>query len=93
MSQFTRIVESQVEQYLGPNKVVVNLGPRRVGKTFLIQQILKSTDEPYVLLNGEDVVTKELFARRSTVALKRMLNGHNFLIIDEAQKIPDVGNP
>lgn len=92
MNQFPRIIRSQVEKYLRPNKVVVLLGPRRVGKTYLIQKILSETKEPYVLLNGEDIATRELFARRSTASLSKMLSGSNFLIIDEAQKIPDIGN-
>ena len=92
MNQFPRIVKEQVEKYLKPNKVVVLLGPRRVGKTFLLQKILSETKEPYVLLNGEDIATRELFTRRSKVALEKMLNGKSFLIIDEAQKIPDIGN-
>lgn len=92
MSQFPRIVKAQVEKYLRPNKVVVLLGPRRVGKTFLIDKIRSETKEPYVLLNGEDIATRELFVRRSKVALEKMLNGTSFLIIDEAQKIPDIGN-
>jgi len=92
MNQFPRAIQEQVERYLKPNKVVVLLGPRRVGKTFLIQKILSKTKEPYVLLNGEDVATRELFARRSQVALSKILNGKNFLVIDEAQKIPDIGN-
>ena len=87
-----RIVESQVAAYLRPNRVVVLLGPRRVGKTFLIDRILRKTEEEYILLNGEDVATRELFTRRSTTALTRMLNGKLFLVIDEAQKIPDIGN-
>jgi len=92
MSQFPRIVQVQLEKYLRPNKVVVLIGPRRVGKTFLIQKILSETEEPYVLSNGEDLATRELFARRSKVALESMLNGSRFLVIDEAQKIPDIGN-
>ena len=92
MEQFPRIVEAQVKNYLRPNKVVVLLGPRRVGKTFLIHRILEDVVEPYVLLNGEDVATRELFVRRSTVALTRMLDGALLLVIDEAQKVPDIGN-
>ena len=90
--KFDRIAKAQVLDYLRPGKVVVILGPRRVGKTFLIQQILAETDEPHVLLNGENVATRELFTRRSTVALSKMLRGTKFLVIDEAQKIPDIGN-
>lgn len=92
MKQFPRIVQQQIEHYLRPNKVVVLLGPRRVGKTFLIHKILSETKEPYVLLNGEDIATRELFARRSQLALAKIVGEKRFLIIDEAQKIPDIGN-
>jgi len=86
-----RLIEQQIIDYLRPNKVVVILGPRRVGKTVLIQKILSSSTEPYVLLNGEDFGTKELFERRSIRSLQSILNGTKFLIIDEAQKIPEIG--
>jgi predicted AAA+ superfamily ATPase len=86
-----RTVEGQVLRYLRPNKVVVLLGPRRVGKTFLIKKILSETTEPYVLLNGEDVASRELFARRSILSLSGILGGKKLLVIDEAQKIPEIG--
>jgi len=92
MNFIPRTVESQVKKYLRPNKVVVILGPRRVGKTVLIQKILSETTEPYLLLNGEDIETRELFRRRSIKSLESILEGKKFLVIDEAQKIPDIGN-
>ncbi len=36
--------------------------------------------------------TRELFQRRSINSLSAILEGKKFLIIDEAQKIPDIGN-
>lgn len=92
MDFIPRIAEAQVKAYLRPNKVVVLLGPRRVGKTVLIQKIVSESSEPSVLLNGEDIATRELFERRSVSSLSVMLEGKKFLIIDEAQKIPDIGN-
>ncbi len=91
MDLIPRLVESQVKKYFRPNKAVVILGPRRVGKTVLIKKILAKTTEPYLLLNGEDVATRELFIRHSKIALKSLLKGKRFLIIDEAQKIPSIG--
>jgi len=87
-----RTIKSQILEYLLPNKVVVLLGPRRVGKTVLIHQILDEITEPYLLLNGEDIATRELFARRSVQNFLQLLDGKLMLIIDEAQKIPDIGN-
>lgn len=92
MEFIPRTVEDQIKKYLVPNRVVVILGPRRVGKTVLIRKILSETTEKYVLLNGEDIGTRELFERRSVKALSKILDGKKFLVIDEAQKIPDIGN-
>lgn len=92
MDFIPRFVEPQVKRYLKPNKIVVLLGPRRVGKTVLLRKITSESSEPYVLLNGEDVATRELFERRSIKSLEGILDGKRFLVIDEAQKIPDIGN-
>lgn len=92
MKYLERTIKPLVNESLIPNKVVVLLGPRRVGKTILISQILEEITEPYLLLNGENISTRELFARRSVENFLQLLDGKMFLVIDEAQKIPDIGN-
>jgi len=92
MVTINRLAQAQIKAYLQPNKVVVLLGPRRVGKTVLIKTILAESVEPYVFLNGEDVAARDLFKRRSVKSLLPILEGKKFLVIDEAQKITDIGN-
>lgn len=92
MSYLHRIITSEIIENLLPNKVIVLLGPRRVGKTILIKQILGKVTDPYLLLNGEDIATRELFARRSVENFRQLLDGRQLLLIDEAKKIPDIGN-
>jgi predicted AAA+ superfamily ATPase len=91
MERIPRLIESQVKAYLKPNKVAVVLGPRRVGKTVLLKKLLAESSEPYMFLNGEDVESKILFERNSVAAFKSILEGKKLLVIDEAQKIPDIG--
>lgn len=91
MEILTRSIKSQVLQYLIPNKVVVLLGPRRVGKTVLIREIMAEASEPVLFLNGEDMNTREIFNRRTLANYEQLLGGKKILIIDEAQKIPDIG--
>ncbi len=86
-----RDIKAQILEYLQPNKVVILLGPRRVGKTILIKQILSDCTEPYLLLNGESFATQELFSRRTVANFLQLLDDKLFLIIDEAQKIPNIG--
>jgi predicted AAA+ superfamily ATPase len=87
-----RIIKNQILESLIPNKVIVLLGPRRVGKTILIEQIIDKIEEPYLLMSGEDIRVLELLKRRSTQNYVNLLQGKKLLIIDEAQKIPDIGN-
>lgn len=86
-----REIENRLINKLVPNKVLVLIGPRRVGKTVLIQQILKKIDAPYLLLNGEDMAVQEQLARRTVSHYKNVLQGKDLLVIDEAQAIPNIG--
>lgn len=91
MKLIKRIIEDQVLKSLTPNKVIILLGPRRVGKTILIKQVIEKLEEPYLLLNGEDFTVLEILARRSVQNYKNILGDKRVLLIDEAQKIPEIG--
>ncbi len=91
MKLIKRELESQILKKLAPNKVVVLLGPRRVGKTVLINQIINRLNEPHLLLSGEDFEVLTLLERRSVQNYKGLIGNIKVLIIDEAQKIPDIG--
>ena len=45
----------------------------------------------YLFLNGEDQQTIDAFSERSVSNYKRLIGSKNTLIIDEAQKIPEIG--
>lgn len=92
MELIGRIIEDQIINNLVPNKVILLLGPRRVGKTILIKQVIARLEEPHLLLNGEDFNTIDLLSRRSVQNYKNLLGNASVLIIDEAQKIPDIGD-
>ena len=92
MIKIDRIIEPQILKSLIPNKVVVIVGPRRVGKTVLLSQIIDDIKEPYLLLNGEDFEVLAVLENRSVQNYKNILGNRKLLIIDEAQKVPDIGN-
>jgi predicted AAA+ superfamily ATPase len=75
-----------------PNKVLILLGARRVGKTELIKNYLQTIpDGSYLQLNGEDINDANLLKERSVANYKRLLHNIDLLVIDEAQTIPDIG--
>lgn len=75
-----------------PNKVLILLGARRVGKTELLKNYLQTiADGSYLQLNGEDINDANLLKERSVANYKRLLLNIDLLVIDEAQMIPDIG--
>ena len=75
-----------------PNKVLILLGARRVGKTAFIKNYLSTIPkQDYLQLNGEDIQDADLLKERSVSNYSRLLANTNLLIIDEAQNIPDIG--
>lgn len=91
MKDLKRIIEDKLLQHLKPNKVIVLEGPRRVGKTVLLKHILSQVSEKYLLLYGEDNDTIAILENRSIQNYKNLLGDKDLLVIDEAQKIPDIG--
>ena len=89
--EIDRIALALILKKLQPNKVVVLLGARRVGKTKLIEKLIENADEKILFLNGDDVETHNLIEIQSTSNFKRLLGDTKFLIIDEAQEIPNIG--
>ncbi len=91
-SYIQRAIYEEFKRRVKPQKVLILLGARRVGKTELIKKYLaEQNSEDYQFHNGEDQHTWKLFAERSVSNYKRLLGKTKLLVIDEAQKIPDIG--
>lgn len=91
MNLVTRAIKIQIQQLLTQNKVLLVLGTRRVGKTFLIKSIQEDYKLALVILNGEDFDVQELLRNRSAANYKRIISMAKLLILDEAQVIPEIG--
>lgn len=76
---------------LQPQKVVILLGPRRVGKTELLLKVKKKFGGKCLRFNGEDGATRLLFERRTIAHFQELVGDHRLLLIDEAQHIPQIG--
>lgn len=85
-----RIVTQQIKDALNLNKVVSIIGPRQVGKSTLSEHIFKDTVN-VLRINGDDTDAKYMFENVSENFLKILTANHNALLIDEAQKIKNIG--
>ena len=55
MDFIKREIKDLLTEKIKPGKVIIIAGARRVGKTFMLKEIIKNTDEPSLFLNGEDI--------------------------------------
>lgn len=90
-SNISRAAKNLINRSLKPNKVVILLGPRRVGKTTLLKTIVNEAKESVLFLNGEDADTTQMLENRSVANYTRLLGDKRFLVIDEAQAISGIG--
>lgn len=80
-----------LDPYMKPNKVLVIYGPRRVGKTTLLNNYLARTPLKYKLAIGDDLPTQQLLNSQDVNLIKEYLEGYELFAIDEAQYVPDIG--
>ncbi len=80
-----------LEPILRPNKVLLIYGPRRVGKTTLLQQTLAGTKLNYKLDSGDNIRTQQILSSQDFQQILSYIEGYELLAIDEAQNIPNIG--
>ena len=80
-----------LKKILSPNKVIVVFGPRRCGKTTLIKKFLEQIKQKYLFVTGEDITVKNYLSSQSLEKLKSFVGKNKLLVIDEAQKIKEIG--
>ena len=92
MNFLERGIDTLFTKKVLPNKVLILLGARRVGKTAFIKNYLATIPkQDYLQLNGEDIEDADLLKERSVSNYKRLLANVKLLVIDEAQNIPEIG--
>jgi len=85
-----RLLINNVKQKLGSGKAIIILGARQTGKTTLLKAMF--SNKPDVLwMNADEPDIRSLFENATSTRLKAYFANYNTVIIDEAQRIADVG--
>ncbi len=75
-----------------PRKIIILYGQRQVGKTTLAKHIFeKISDKKVLQVNADFNPHTEVFSSRDMEKLRLFVSGFDYLFIDEAQRIPDIG--
>ncbi len=85
-----RSLENNVLSLLGGKKAIIIMGARQVGKSTLLHQILGARQDA-LWMNGDDLDVQELFSHMTSTRIRAILGNKRLLVIDEAQRIADIG--
>jgi predicted AAA+ superfamily ATPase len=85
-----RIVGKRIQDKLNKGKAILLMGARQVGKTTLVKELFKGSDD-MIWLNGDELDVQNLFENISSTRLKYIFGNKKYVVIDEAQRIKDIG--
>jgi uncharacterized protein len=89
---FYRKIEGLLKDSLFQKKALIILGARQTGKTTLVKNILQTLpDYQTTYLNCDETVIRETLFEPSLVELRRIVSNNKIVVIDEAQRVKNIG--
>ncbi len=86
-----RELQTIIEQKLFKGKAIVLTGSRQVGKTTLFKRIISNVDLPVLSLNCDEPEVRTILSDTNVQRLKSIIGNHKIFIIDEAQRVKNIG--
>lgn len=80
-----------LDKLIKHGKVLIIYGPRRVGKTTLLNDFLSRTKLKYKLDSGDNIQIQQLFSSQNFSQIIEYASGYKLIAIDEAQQISNIG--
>ena len=87
-----RKIYNHLSNNLYKGKAIVLFGPRQVGKTTLLQQVVAAQREvKSIWLSGDDLGHRDTLSDITISDAKRLFKGLQLIVIDEAQRVRNIG--
>lgn len=86
-----RTLQTSLKEKLFKGKAILLFGPRQVGKSTLVEALLKEIGREYLYMNGDDSDIRETLSNTSATKLKAIAGNKTIVFIDEAQRISNIG--
>lgn len=86
-----RLLEDRIKDRLHRKKAIVVLGPRQVGKTTLMEKLFPPSDRKVRWFSGDESHVRESLSQTASQFLRSQIGAAETVVIDEAQRIPNIG--
>ncbi|MCC6323910.1 ATP-binding protein [Candidatus Nomurabacteria bacterium] len=85
-----RTIKDHIKNYIFKGKIITIYGPRQVGKTTLVNEIAKAYGE-YGYFSCDEPDVRDKLTNKTSFELKQFLGHNKLVIIDEAQRVENIG--
>ena len=87
----TRVLKEQLTSRFGKGKVIIIIGPRQVGKSTLLRELQKEMNQQTLFINCDEPDMRLMLENVTSTQLKSLIGNNTLVMIDEAQKVPNIG--
>ena len=88
---YKRDLASVIRERCFQGKVIILLGARQVGKTTLLKTLIREEKDDVLFLNCDDPQVVSYLTDRNLRELQTLVGTKKFIVIDEAQKVDNIG--
>jgi uncharacterized protein len=86
-----RTIIAHFEEKLFKGKAILIFGPRQVGKTTLVRQLIAKYKQQTLWYSGDEADVREMLTNTTSTKLKSLFGDAKIVVIDEAQRIENIG--
>lgn len=86
-----RSIENLIKGQLHGGRAIIVMGARQVGKTTLLKQVFSTDSSDVLWMSGDEPDVRGMFENMTSTRLRSIIGNHRVVIIDEAQRIEDIG--
>ena len=86
-----RLLKKLIEKKIYRNKAIIVIGPRQVGKTTLLKMLVSETKKKVVAWNCDEPDVRRRLTEPTSTELKAEIGDADLILIDEAQRIKNIG--
>ena len=86
-----RKLDKIIKKQLFKGKVIIIVGPRQVGKTTLLGELVRKSDKRVLALNCDEPEVQTMLTNTNVAKLRAIIGNNELLVIDEAQKVDNIG--
>ncbi|MFC1584552.1 ATP-binding protein [Fibrobacterota bacterium] len=86
-----RKILRKIQERIDDPKIHIILGPRQSGKTTLANEMVRRSKLKTIWLNGDEMDVRERLREPTSTRLKALIGDAELVVIDEAQRIENIG--